>query len=198
MQLTRQFFCQTVLACAAVLPFAALHAQSMPDGPPPGTGGPMTSHGPGMEEMHRMHGTGGMDGMMGHHGPGMGGMGHPDMAFLHGLDLDDAQGDQVFMIMHEQAPQLRMIQKSRERAERDLDNLVRSGQYSDAAARPMVDAIVKSAADATYLRARAQSRIVALLRPDQRARLTRAGTRAMIRPAPDIAAPPPQPPQPPR
>lgn len=129
---------------------------------------------------------------MGHLGAGMGRMDHHDMALLHGLELDDVQGDQIFMIMHEQAPQLRMIQKSRERAERDLDNLVRSGQYSDAAARPMVDAIVKSAADAAYLRARAQSKIVALLRPDQRARLSRSGNRAMIRPAPDIAAPPPR------
>lgn len=185
MQLHRQFFCEALLACAASAPLTLVHAQSAP-------GGPL----PGMDEVHSVHAMRGMHGMgyMAHPGMGHAGMGHPDMGqpgmtILHGMDLDDAQSDQIFLIMHEQAPQLRAIQKARTRAERDLDTLARSGQYSDADARPMVDAIAKSAADTAYLHARAQSRIVALLRPDQRAGIVRPGTRAVIRPAPDTVAP---------
>lgn len=210
MHLNRQFLCQTVLACAALAPFAALHAQSMPNATAPGMDGSMPPRGPAKEDMHRMHGMGGMDrmegreGMTGHYGAGVGGMSglgamgamgrmegmeHHELAFLHGVDLDDAQSDQIYMIMHEQAPQLRMIRKARQRAERELNTLARSGEYNDAAARPMVEAIVKSTSDTAYLQARAQSRIVALLRPDQRARIAQSGIRSMIRPAPDNAAP---------
>lgn len=182
MRLHRQFFCQALLACAASAPLTLVYAQSAP-------GGPL----PGMDDMHSMHGMHGMGHMahpgMGHAGMDHSGMEQPGMTILHGMDLDDAQSDQIFLVMHEQAPQLRAIQKSRARAERDLDTLARSSQYSDAAARPMVDAIAKSAADTAYLHARAQSRIVALLRPEQRARIVRPGTRAVIRPAPDNVAP---------
>ena len=172
MLLNRRLLCQTLLTCAALSPQTLLHAQTMRGGLPTGTGG-----------VHGMHEMGPM---MGPPGPGMN---HHGMAFLHGLDLDDAQGDQIFMIMHEQEPQLRALQKSRMRAERELENLARSGLYSDAAAKPMVDAISKSTADAAYLHARAQSRIVGLLRPDQRTQIGRPGTRSLIRPAPDNVAP---------
>ena len=168
MQSNRQFFGRALLACAASAPLAPVHAQTMPCAPP---------------DMAEMHAMGGMGGMMGPHS-----MGHHDMGFMQGLDLDEAQSDQAFMIMHDQAPQARAVEKARARAGRDLDNLARSGQYSDAAAKPMVDAIAKSAADTALLHARAQSRIMALLRPDQRARVIRP-TRATIRPTPDNAAP---------
>src|SRR5688572_6531299 len=72
--------------------------------------------------------------------------------WLRGLNLTEAQRDQVFKIFHEQAPVLREHAKA-------------------ARARALADAQAKAMAEASFLRADAMSRVVQILTPEQREKL---------------------------
>ena len=150
----------------------------------PGPGGQMGQGGPGMQGMQGMHrGSGmheghgmshGMGQGRGGHGHGMhegkGGMGGMDggMRMLRGLNLTEAQRDQVFNLMHKQAPAARERAKAIQKSRLELRNLSMSAQYDDARAKTLADSIAAATAEMALTRARTGQEIYKLLTPEQR------------------------------
>lgn len=116
----------------------------------------------------------GMPGMAAHPhmcGHGMrpeGGM-EPLPPFLREANLDEAQRDKIFLIMHAQVPQLREQEKARFKARQALAELGMSGQYSDAKAKAIADTLARATAEIELIRARSDSQVMAVLTPEQRA-----------------------------
>lgn len=114
------------------------------------------------------------------HSPTCGHGGHfergmdPVPPFLHEANLDEAQRDKIFLIMHAQMPQLREQEKARMKARQALTELGMSGQYSDAKAKALADTLARATAEIALIRARNDSQIVALLTPEQRAALDKS------------------------
>jgi Spy/CpxP family protein refolding chaperone len=94
---------------------------------------------------------------------------------LGGIELDDAQQDKLFALDHEQRPQLRTLHRQADKSRRELAELGRSGQYSDARARPLADSLAHAEAELALMRARFDSKVFALLTPEQRARRAEPG-----------------------
>jgi Spy/CpxP family protein refolding chaperone len=143
-------------ACMLVLmgaPLAVL-AQDMP---PPDFKQHMQH--PPMEGVQ--HEMGGMH-EMGHHG---------GIPFLHAVNLTEAQHDQIFMIMHNQAPQMREHAKAARKAHQELQMLATSGKYDDAKAKSLADTAARAIAGMALLHARSESAIYALLTPEQHAQI---------------------------
>lgn len=131
-------------ATAAALPFAA---QAMDGGP----------HCDG-------HGTRfGMRGGMDHF---EGGMRMPP--FIRELKLTEAQRDQIFKIMHEQAPAMREKAKEAHKARTDLRALTFSGNYDEAKVKALADTEAQAMAAMTQMRAAGANQIYQLLTPEQR------------------------------
>lgn len=143
----------------ALLPVFALAQQGpMRDGgqPPFGHAGCGMAGGPGM----------GPHGM----GPGMGHrMGHG--AMLARLGLDEAQQDKLFALRHDMEPQQRTLRKQAMKAHQALAQLGRSGQFSEAQAKPLADSLAQAEAGLALMRARFESQVFAILTPQQRERL---------------------------
>jgi Spy/CpxP family protein refolding chaperone len=99
--------------------------------------------------------------------PFEGGMG-PLPPFLREANLDEAQRDKIFLIMHAQVPQLREQEKARFKARQALAELATSGQYSDAKAKALAESLARATAEIELIRARSDSQIMALLTPEQR------------------------------
>lgn len=133
-----------VTATAAALPFAA---QAM-DGAPLCDG-----HGP------RFGMRGGMDRFEG-------GMHMPP--FVRELKLTEAQRDQIFKIMHEQAPTMREKAKEAHKARTDLRALTFSGNYDEAKVKALADTEAQAMAAMTQMRAASANQIYQLLTPEQR------------------------------
>lgn len=142
-----------LLSCVAYAQSSAPEATPMP---------PMPPHAHGMME----HGPGGPMGPMGMMGPGF--MGHHPGVFLHGLKLTEAQQDKIFAIEYAQMPQEREQRKVIEHAHRDLHQMVMSGQYDEARARALTDALGRAVAREAQLRAEAGAKILQVLTPEQR------------------------------
>jgi Spy/CpxP family protein refolding chaperone len=106
---------------------------------------------------HQMRG-GGMD--------GRGGMG-----MLRGLDLTEAQRDQVFKIFHAEAPAMRERMKATRAAQEELRKASAAQSFDSARVRQLADAVGKAHADAAYARAETMSRVLAVLTPEQRTKL---------------------------
>lgn len=134
-----------VTATAAALPFAA---QAMDGGPNcDGHGGP------------RFGMRGGMDRFEG-------GMHMPP--FVRELKLTEAQRDQIFKIMHEQAPALRDKAKEAQKAHADLRALTFSGNYDEAKVKALADTEAQAMAAMTQMRAASANQIYQILTPEQR------------------------------
>jgi len=131
-----------VSALAFALPMAAFAN--------PGFDGPM---GPGGGMMHGEHHA--------HHGPGM-------MPLLRQLDLNEAQQDKVFAIMHAQAPLMREQAKIAHKAHAELRELGFAEKLDDAKARSLADTEGRAHAEMALLRSRTAQQIFALLTPEQR------------------------------
>jgi periplasmic protein CpxP/Spy len=112
----------------------------------------------GAMQMHEMRG-------------GHGGFQSGGMHFLRRLDLTEAQRDQVFKIFHEQAPAMRERMKAARSAREELRKATAAPSFDSAQVRQLADAVGKAYADAAYARAETMSRVVALLTPEQRAKL---------------------------
>lgn len=134
-------------AALCMVPALAL-AQQVPPPPPAGCAAPHGPHGDAPPPPGLRHG-----------GP----FGH--------LGLDEAQQDKLFALHHEQAPQVRALHRQLDKARQELAELGRSAQYSDAKAKALADGIGKATAELALLHARTESRAIALLTPQQRARL---------------------------
>ncbi|WP_298622705.1 Spy/CpxP family protein refolding chaperone [uncultured Zoogloea sp.] len=133
-----------VTATAAALPFAA---QAMDGGPH------CDGHGPRF----------GMRGGMNHF---EGGMHMPP--FIRELKLTEAQRDQIFKIMHEQAPAIRDKAKEARKAHADLRALTFSGNYDEAKVKALAETEAQAMAAITQLRAAGANQIYQLLTPEQR------------------------------
>lgn len=93
------------------------------------------------------------------------------MGMLRGLDLTEAQRDQVFKIFHDQAPAMRERMKAARATHDELRKATAAPNFDAARVRQLADAVGKAHADAAYARAETMSRVVALLTPEQRKKL---------------------------
>jgi Spy/CpxP family protein refolding chaperone len=93
------------------------------------------------------------------------------MGMLRGLDLTEAQRDQVFKIFHDQAPAMRERMKATRAAHEELRKATTAQPFDSARVRQLADAVGKAHADAAYARAESMSRVAAVLTPEQRAKL---------------------------
>jgi len=145
-----------LLSCAALAQTAA-----------PGTAplSPMPPHGPGMMGRGPGFGPGGPHDMeRGHHRGGE--------FFLRGLKLTEEQRDKIFAIKYAQMPQEREQRKAIEHARRDLHQMVASGQYDEARARTLTEALGRAVARSAQLRVQAGAKIMEVLTPEQRKQIS--------------------------
>ena len=105
---------------------------------------------------------------MGHH------RGHAMMG-LRGLNLTEAQRDQVFKIHHEQEPAVHEQMKQVQRSRQDLRQLAMADRFDEARARQIADTQAKALANLAVMRAQTMSRIREILTPEQRQRLDQQG-----------------------
>ena len=134
-----------VTTTAAALPFAA---QAMDGGPHcDGHGGPRFGMRGGMD-----HFEGGM------HMP----------PFIRELKLTEAQRDQIFKIMHEQAPALRDKAKEVRKAHADIRALTFSSGYDEAKVKALSESGAQAMAQIAQMRAASANQIYQLLTPEQR------------------------------
>lgn len=93
------------------------------------------------------------------------------LRFLRRLDLTEAQRDQAFKIFHEQAPAVRERMQVARTAQQELRKAAISPSFDAARARELADAAAKARADIAFMRAEGMSKVIALLTPEQRAKL---------------------------
>lgn len=134
---------------------------------PHAAGAPDTPHG-------RTEGHGPQGGMGPDHGhPPMGDMGAgPRAPFLHGVDLTEAQQDKVFAILHAQAPYLREQGKIAAKAHEALRAMGRAEQYDDAKAAALAKEAATAMANIALQHVRTEQKLLAVLSPEQRKKLT--------------------------
>ena len=103
----------------------------------------------------------------------MGGPGahHGEMRGFRGLDLTEAQREQVRGIFKEQAPALRERMNIVRNAHQELRAASLQPNFDSARVRQLADNAARAMADAAVLRAEAMSKVVALLTPEQRSKL---------------------------
>lgn len=99
------------------------------------------------------------------------------MRMLHGLDLTQEQRDQVFKIFHEQTPAMRERMQTAREAQQALRKAALSSNFDAAQARQLADAAGKAHAEMALLRAEGLSKVIAILTPEQRAKLEERGER---------------------
>jgi len=104
-----------------------------------------------------------MHGEMGMHGGG-------PMRFLRGLNLSEAQRDQVFQIFHDQAPAFHEHTKQVRQAREQLMSLARSDSYDEGRARQAADSLAKAESAMALLRVQTMRRVRDILTPEQRAK----------------------------
>jgi len=169
-------------AGALLISAGAAFAQSAPSSPaapatPAAPPGHEARHGAGHESgeehRHARH-HGGHDGM--HRGMGME-MGN-GMEFLRGVRLSDAQRDQVFSLMHQQAPVMRDKAKALGKTRQELRALTLSPQFDEARARSLSDSLAAGIADMTMVRARHAHAVWQLLTPEQKSQVEARRARA--------------------
>jgi Spy/CpxP family protein refolding chaperone len=103
-------------------------------------------------------------------GEGMGRGGHP-MMHLRGLNLTEAQRDQVFKIVHEQAPAVREQMKQVRSSRQELRQLAASERFDEGRARQIADGQAKALATLAVMRAQTLHRVREILTPEQRTRM---------------------------
>jgi len=90
---------------------------------------------------------------------------------LRGLDLSEAQRDQIFEIRHAQAPAMRAQMKAVHAARKDLRELALAPQYDAAQAQASADALAKATSQMALIRIDAMRKVLAVLTPEQRQKL---------------------------
>jgi len=103
--------------------------------------------------------------------PGHGMHGGGPMMMLRGLDLTQAQRDQVFQIFHEQEPAVHEQMKQVRQARADLMKLAAADNFDQARAQQAADAQAKALSALAVMHAQSMNRVRAILTPDQRSRL---------------------------
>lgn len=93
------------------------------------------------------------------------------MMQLRGLDLTEAQRDQIFKIFHDQAPASREQMKQIRAARVALARAAGGDRYDEAGVRAAADAQGKAVTQLALMRAQTLQRVNAVLTPEQRAKL---------------------------
>lgn len=88
--------------------------------------------------------------------------------FLRGLDLSQAQKDQLFTLRHDQAPIIREQQKQRHELMQALRDTTHAQSFDDAKAQQIAAGLANLERDQVLMRARTQAKVYALLTPEQR------------------------------
>ena len=96
---------------------------------------------------------------------------HGPMMRLRGLDLTEAQRDQVFKIFHDQQPAMREQMKAIGQARRDLAQAATGDQYDAKRVQAAADAQGKAVTQIALLRAQTMQRVSQVLTPEQRAKV---------------------------
>ena len=94
--------------------------------------------------------------------------------FVRGIDLTEAQQDQIFKILYAQVPMLRAKEKSVRDARSSLQAMVISGEFDEAKAKSLAKSIADDSAAMLLMRAQSEQQIYGLLTPDQRKQLERS------------------------
>jgi len=102
--------------------------------------------------------------------------------FFHGLDLSDAQQDQVFAILHAEAPDLREQFKAARKAREALHALTTADKYDDAKAAALARELANAEANIALQHVRTQQKLLAVLTPEQRKKQAEEKTRHPQRP----------------
>ncbi|MGV7206620.1 Spy/CpxP family protein refolding chaperone [Oxalobacteraceae bacterium A2-2] len=108
-------------------------------------------------------------------GPGFGGpggfAGGPGPRGLHGVELNEAQEDKVFAILHAEAPYLREQGKIAAKAREALQALARSDKFDDAKAAALAREAAQAQANIGLQHVRTEQKLLAVLTPEQRKKL---------------------------
>lgn len=104
------------------------------------------------------------------HQHGMGAM-HQWHGALHRLNLSDAQHDQVFELMHGQAKERHSLMRQLRQVQADLRSAAQAPQFDDAKAQALAHEQAKLTAQQLLLDVQLESKIRALLTPEQRQQL---------------------------
>ena len=103
------------------------------------------------------------------------GMAHPammaELPMLHDVDLSEAQQDGVFELVHAQIPVQRALEKKAAKAFDELYRLSASEQFNAKQARALAEAYAQAQAQLTFNQAELESKLRALLTPEQRQQL---------------------------
>ena len=108
---------------------------------------------------------------MGHHRhhDGHANGGHePTPPFLRGIALNEAQRDQIFELMHKQAPTMRDKAKASHQAMNELHELSLSNNYDEARAKKLARSAADAQSEMGLLRSQNDQKILAMLTPEQR------------------------------
>jgi periplasmic protein CpxP/Spy len=93
------------------------------------------------------------------------------MMQMRGLDLSEAQRDQIFKIHHDQVPAMREQMKQVQKARTDLRQIAMADKFDEARARQAADAQGKALAAMAVMRAQSMSRVRQVLTPEQRSKM---------------------------
>lgn len=91
--------------------------------------------------------------------------------FMRGLDLTEAQRDQLFTLRHAQAPKMRELGKTLRHARQELRQLSMSDNYDEARAKALADSASQAGAEMAMLRAQMGNQMYRILTPEQREKL---------------------------
>ncbi len=152
------------LAVAGTLAMTApmlVHAQPADNSANAPDAGTMHEH--RMGPKHHMRGDDQGGGWMDRHGD--------EAKMLRGLDLTEAQRDQVFALRHAQEPKLREQGKTVRDAYRELRTLTMSDGYNDAKAKAISERGAQAIAQIAELRSHTGNEIYKLLTPEQKQKL---------------------------
>lgn len=111
------------------------------------------------------HGPHGERGPRGFGGPG------PMRGWMHGLDLDEAQEDKVFAILHAQEPYVREQSRALRKAQQALDGLGKADKYDDARAASLAKAAAQAMSNLELQRVRTEQKLLGVLTAEQRKQL---------------------------
>ena len=105
--------------------------------------------------------------MPGHAAPGQPGRPLP----LHDVDLSESQQDAVFDLIHAQLPAQRALEKKAAKSLDELHRLGASDRFNARQARALAEAYAQAQAQLTFNQAELDSKLRALLTPEQRQQL---------------------------
>lgn len=88
--------------------------------------------------------------------------------YLHGLNLSEAQQDQIFQLMHSKVPQFRELSKKARQTQEELGILIFNQNFDAARAKSLTDSAARNHSEMLILRASVDQQIYSRLNAEQR------------------------------